>query len=166
MSITCKVCANDDQWHYNQLIPYNLWIEKRYKLWTLFFLVTSSHYKASLFSYEFNVVKSMNRPWRLILYIAYMFCYFRFFFIDELLLFLLVLLFFLLFLLISFLCARHWAFEHVVQNEEFNLKRSSFYFILHSFSDVHVEVHFFLSFSLVLDHASNFITQLDIFCDW
>ena len=44
--------ANDDQWHYKQCIPYNLRDIH-------FFLVTSSNYKASLFSYESSML--LNR---------------------------------------------------------------------------------------------------------
>lgn len=117
--ITCLYMAIDDQWHYKQCIPYNL----NYELFFGNFFKLQSVFVQL---WEFNVVESMNRPWRLILYIAYMFCYFRFFFIEELLLFLLLAFFFSI-VLTHFFVHDIQAFERVVQNEEFNLKIKFFF---------------------------------------
>lgn len=92
-----------------------------------FFLVTSSNYKASLFSYESSML--LNR-WidHDDSFCTSLTCFVTFdFFLSKSFFFFFSLLFFsLLFLLIS-LCTTFQAFERVVQNEEFNLKIKFFF---------------------------------------
>lgn len=149
MSITCNVCRMKTNDITNNNEPYNLRRIEEIQIMN-FFLVTSSHFLKRLCSvmnsmllnrwidHDDSFWTSLTCFYVLLLSI---FFYRRrassfssrcscFFYCSY-----------------SFLCARHRAFERVVQNEEFNLKRKK------NFFSVHVEVHFasfLISFSLFL----------------